>query len=564
MKNLLLVFTLFLASCSAWYEEDVNRFSEQEIQDAMNKIKAKSALKEGSFHMQPVSSTSSVRVNEKIKLKKPNLPPYDLVYVETDLEDILLELANSSGETIVIPQSVRGVKVTLTHSGANFQEILSLVLSKAGYSYNYADGIWNITKYPVRNYILEIGQGDRTGSLDTSEITSSSSDSGDSSSSDSSSSSSSSDSGSSDSESDLETTYEDKVWEEVDEVIAELIKYNHFKAVRKDITNTTANNDAAAEDTNLGNNFTIVDDQEEQEFEVKEKSLKTTEVVIDDDNIEPWYKVTKSAGLITVRAAPEAHKQIERYLEQTQESLHRQIFVEVRIVGIAENKNVSRGVQWSIDGLFQGGFTPTQTIEQSGITGGFLSFSNSNQEIDGIIQNMAELSDLQVVSTPQILVRNNQIGYVKITKELNYITTDSETETTDRGTLTSRTDTINSKDIGTILSVLPYIGKNKVQMRLRLSVAQQTGSIKTLSAVAGGDPITNEVPTTSSNIIDQDMILDFGRVYALGGYIEDSRDLAESYVPGFNQLPGISELMKRAKNQGVKTRFVIFVKVNRS
>jgi type II secretory pathway component GspD/PulD (secretin) len=559
MKNLLLVLTLFLASCSAWYEEDVQRMSEQDIQDAMNKIKARSALKEGSFHMQPVSSTSSVRVNEKIKLKKPNLPPYDLVYVETDLEDILLELANSSGETIVIPQSVRGVKVTLTHSGANFQEILGLVLSKAGYSYNYADGIWNITKYPVRNYILEIGQGERTGSLDTSEISSSSSDSdSDSSSSD----SSSSDSGSSDSESDLETSYEDKIWEEVDEVVSELIKYNHFKATRQDIAG--ANTETTSEDTNLANNFTIVDDEKEQAFEVKEKSLKTTEVIIDDDNIEPWYKVTKSAGLITVRAAPEAHKQIERYLEQTQESLHRQIFIEVRIVGIAENKNVSRGVQWSIDGLFQGGFTPTQTIDETGLTGGFLSFSNSNQEIDGIIENMAEVSDLQLVSTPQILVRNNQIGYVKITKELNYVTTETETETTDSGTLTTRTDTINAKDIGTILSVLPYIGKNKVQMRLRLSVAQQTGAIKTISAVAGGDPISNEVPTTSSNIIDQDMILDFGRVYALGGYIEDSRDLGESYVPGFNQLPGISELMKRAKNEGTKTRFVIFVKVNRA
>ena len=559
MKNLLLVLTLFLASCSAWYEEDVQRMSEQDIQDAMNKIKARSALKEGSFHMQPVSSTSSVRVNEKIKLKKPNLPPYDLVYVETDLEDILLELANSSGETIVIPQSVRGVKVTLTHSGANFQEILGLVLSKAGYSYNYADGIWNITKYPVRNYILEIGQGERTGSLDTSEISSSS---GNSDSDSGSSDSGSSDSGSSNSESDLETSYEDKIWEEVDEVISELIKYNHFKAKRQNVAGSDT--ETTSQDTNLANNFTIVDDEQEQEFEVKEKSLKTTEVIIDDDNIEPWYKVTKSAGLITVRAAPEAHKQIERYLEQTQESLHRQVFVEVRIVGIAENKNVSRGVQWSIDGLFKGGFTPTKTIDETGLTGGFLSFSNSNQEIDGIIENMAEVSDLQLVSTPQILVRNNQIGYVKITKELNYVTTETETETTDSGTLTTRTDTINAKDIGTILSVLPYIGKNKVQMRLRLSVAQQTGAIKTISAVAGGDPISNEVPTTSSNIIDQDMILDFGRVYALGGYIEDSRDLGESYVPGFNQLPGISELMKRAKNEGTKTRFVIFVKVNRA
>jgi MSHA biogenesis protein MshL len=557
MKNILLILTLVLGSCSAYYEEEVKPFSEQEIKDSMNKIKTQSSLKEGTFHMQPVSSTASVRVNENIKLKKPNLPPYDVVYIQTDLEDILLELANSSGETIVIPQSVRGRKVTLTHSGANFQDMLSLVLSKAGYSYNYSDGIWNITRYPVRNYVLEIGQSARTGSLDTSEISSSSSDSSDSSSSDSSSSSSSSDS---DSGSDLETTYEDSLWTEVDDVLSELIKYGDFKSTR--VENKDA--ETASEDTNTDNNFTIVDESNTQDTKAKVKKLKNSEVILDDDNITPWYKITKSAGLITVRAAPEAHKQIEKYLEQTQESLHRQVFVEVRIVGISEAKNTDRGIQWTIDGLLNGGFTPTSSVEASTISGGFLSVANSSEGFSGLIENMAKISDLQVISTPQILVRNNQIGYVKIVNELSYVTTETTTETTDNGTVTSREDTVNNKDVGTILSVFPYIGKNKVQMRLRLSVAQQSGSVNVISAVAGGDPITNIVPNISSNILDQDMILDFGRLYALGGYIEDNRGINESYVPGFNQLPGFAELMRRSKNEGKKTRFLIFMKVNRA
>jgi len=553
MKNLLLaLFTLALGGCSAFYEEDVKAFSEQEILDAMNKIKAHSALKEGTFHMQPVSSTSSVRVNDNIKLKKPNLPPYDVVYVQTDLEDILLELANSSGETVVIPQSVRGRKITLSHSGANFQEMLSLVLSKAGYSYNYSEGIWNITRYPVRNYVLEIGQSARTGSLDTSEISSSSDSDSDSDSS----SSSDSDSGSGD----LETKYEDVVWDEVNEVIGELIKFGDFKATRSESSTTQSSSN---DQTNLSSNFTIIDEENIQET-TQAKTLNNSEITLDDDNIEPWYKLTKSAGLITVRAAPEAHKQIERYLEQTQESLHRQIFVEVRIVGISEEKKVNRGIQWTIDGILRGGFTPTNSIDESTISGGFLKVSNSNQEFDGLIENMAEITDLQLISTPQILVRNNQLGYVKIVNQLAYITTATETETTDSGTLTTRTDTVNNTDVGTILSVLPYIGKNKVQMRLRLSVAQQSGTITTKSAVAGGDPVSNDIPVTSSNIIDQDMILDFGRLYALGGYVEDQKDLGESYVPGFNQLPGFSELMRRSKNKGTKTRFVIFIKVNRA
>jgi general secretion pathway protein D len=111
---------------------------------------------------------------------------------------------------------------------------------------------------------------------------------------------------------------------------------------------------------------------------------------------------------------------------------------------------------------------------------------------------------------------------------------------------------------------MPYIGKNKVQMRLRLSNSQQNGTIETLTAVAGSDPVSNEVPTTSTNIIDQDMILDFGRTYALGGYIEENRDLGESYIPGFSHLPGFSDLMRRSANKGTKTRFIVFIKVSRA
>ncbi|MCP4355858.1 MAG: hypothetical protein GY793_09570 [Proteobacteria bacterium] len=561
MKKLITIaLVLMLSSCSSYYEEDIKAFSEQELK-ALENINARGALKEGTFHMQPVSSSSPVRVIEKVKLKKPNLPPYEVVYIQTDLEDILLELGNSSGENILIPQSARGRKITLSHSGANFQEMLDIVLSKAGYSYNYVNGIWNVTRYPVRTYSLEIGQSDRSGSLDTSEISGSSS-----SSSSGSSDSGSSDSGSSDSSGssggDLETTYDDKLWEEVDNNLEKLIEFGNFKTNR--VTIKTNEQSETTEETNLGNNFSIIDTENKEETTASVKTLKSSEVIIDDDNIEPWFNITKSAGMITVRAAPEAHNEIEKYLEMVQESLHRQIFVEVRIIGLTENKETAKGIQWAIDGIFNAGFTPASQVSESQLSGGFLKFTKSNIGLDGIIQNLSTITDVQTISTPQILVRNNQVGYVKILDELAYITTATETETTDAGTFITRTDTIENKDVGTILSVMPYIGKNKVQMRLRLSVSQQSGSIKTLTSTAGSDPITNDVPTVSSNVIDQDMIVNYGRVYALGGYVEDKRETSNSQVPGFHNIPGISELMQKAKNSGSKTRFIIFIKVNRA
>ncbi|MFZ2619358.1 MAG: hypothetical protein WAX89_00595, partial [Alphaproteobacteria bacterium] len=130
-----LLLMALMASCSHYYQDEVRAPSEQELVDAKTgkDLKPRSFLREGVFHMQRVQHGSLVRVKDNIRLKKPDLPPFDVAYISRDIEDVLLELANASGESIVIPDGLKDHKVTLVHSGANFQNMLELVLGKAGY-----------------------------------------------------------------------------------------------------------------------------------------------------------------------------------------------------------------------------------------------------------------------------------------------------------------------------------------------------------------------------------------------------------------------------------------------
>ena len=203
---------------------------------------------------------------------------------------------------------------------------------------------------------------------------------------------------------------------------------------------------------------------------------------------------------------------------------------------------------------------------QSSLSGGFFTGSTRDGDIDLIVQALSKIGDVYTISSPTVLARNNQISRVSVTRQIGYAETSVEQNTTSAGTVVigSRVDTAKFANAGTVLSVFPYIGKSKVQMRMRLSVASQVGTTDVRTAIGGNDPITNQVPELSTNVIDQDMILEFGRVYAIGGLIETSTNFDHSYVPGLSKIPGMSEILQRAETRKQDTEFVVLLKVSRS
>ena len=581
MKNLFIKTTTFglaflIASCSAIYRDEVLPPTEQKLKEAVTTIKPRSILNTGVFHMQKVNDGSTVLVKDNIQLKRPDLPPFDVAYISRDLESVLLEIANAAGESIVIPQGLRNRTITLVHSGADFEQMLSLVLRKAGYHYNYVDGVWYITRYPIRNYVLEIGQSDRNGTLKSSnelrrETNTSST-------------SSTAGKAASAGTGSLETKYSDRVWEQAEATIAKLI--NVGKTDLKTASSSSGvssgtgdlisetNQDVLSPPTLDGESVDSEDGSVSAEGGFTPEIMTTpqsTDHLVSEEQVEPWYKITKSAALITVRAAPEAHRLIEKYLEQVQDSLNRQIYVEARIVAIIRDKKTDRGADFSqatdagnsvIGTLGFRAATPITDALREGIFG---SFSSAKNDLTAVIQSLSKIADVYTISSPSVLVRNNQISRVSITRQLGYAETAVEQTTTSTGTVVigSRTDTAQFKNAGTVMSVLPFIGRSKVQMRYRLSVASKSGDTAIKTSVGSEETITNLVPELSNNVIDQDMVLEFGRVYAIGGLIETSTGIDNSYAPLLNMVPGMSEVFQRATNRKQDTEFVVLLKVSR-
>ncbi len=577
------MMAIMLSGCSEYYADEVRAPTDQELND-MYDIKPKGALTKGVFHMQRVASGSSVRMKDDIILKRPDLPPFDVAYINRDLESVILELANAAGESVVIPGGLRGRSVTLVHSGADFKQMLELVLQKAGYHYNYVDGVWVITRYPIRNYVVELGQSTRTGTLiGKAEIVAASD-------------------GESTNQSAqaLETDYADSVWDQIDSTLTELVKVGLTSggggggtlavAASPQANVLTTSTQVQEGGLNLLPTPTLGQTEESSAATVSDDDLlatlgsssgltptpvstpQTVDHLAQEEDASSWYRITKSAGLITVRAAPEAHRQIEGYLEHVQESAHRQIFVEARIVAIIRDKTSDRGGDFSYKTDFGDsilgniGFSAVNQLTSSGAQGGIANVTSSkNSDLGLVMQALSVLGDVYTISSPTLLARNNQLSRVSLTKQLGYAETEVNTNDTNSGDvfISSRKDEYRFKNSGTVMSVMPFIGRNKVQMRMRLSVATQSGETAIRTAIGTADPVVNNVPELQNNVIDQDFVLEYGRVYAIGGLIETSTSLESTYMPGLRQIPGLAEVFQRANNRKQDTEFIVFLRLSR-
>lgn len=581
ITRILLVTSLLIgvSGCSEYYRDQVMAPSEQELEDARRNIAPrKGALRDGVFHMQRIQEGSSVRVREDIQLQKPDLPPFDVAYISRDLESVLLELSNAAGESVVIPAGLRGRTITLVHSGADFREMLELVLGKAGYHYNYVDGVWHITRYPIRNYILEVSQSSRRGSLtskaelqpEAGEATGSTS------------------------SVELDTEYSDTVWAEVRETMQELIKVGESEVKSRSLqaqgVTGTGQIITDAQQLSAGGELSLEEDDPEQvedelfgamtagggvrPFQISGPS--STDHLEPEEDADPWYRATESAGLITVRASPEAHRQIEAYLEEVQSSAHRQVIVEARVVALIRDKNTDRGADLDINVKDTGGsnsvlsdlgFKANAQVVESALTGGFFTLAlNRGDDLNFIVQSLSTIGDVYTISSPNLIARNNQISRVSVTRQLGFVQTEVEQNTTSSGDVVigSRQDVARFKNSGTVMSVMPFVGKSKVQLRFRLSVASQSGETVIRTAIGDEDPIENAVPELANNVIDQDMVVEFGRVYAIGGLVETSTNITQSYEPTLRQIPGLAEVFQRAQNRQQDTEFLVLIKVSRA
>jgi general secretion pathway protein D len=255
---------------------------------------------------------------------------------------------------------------------------------------------------------------------------------------------------------------------------------------------------------------------------------------------------------LMVRSSPRDYKKILDALKQL-DILPLQVLVEATIVEISLEGNLKYGVQWNLFGLAtkdqRSQFTLGSGDSLANSVG--LSFPGFNwavisrpDTIRATLSALAEDNLVNVLSSPSVMVLDNQTAKIQVGKEVPIATTQQQgLATTDRVV-----NTIEYRPTGVMLSVKPRVTPGGlVQMEIEQEV----------STVDEAATSTLDSPTFSTRNITSSVAVRSNQAVVLGGLIQNERNEGNQGVPGLYDLPFAGPLFGQRRKGASRTELVV-------
>ncbi len=278
---------------------------------------------------------------------------------------------------------------------------------------------------------------------------------------------------------------------------------------------------------------------------------------------EPALIADDSRNIILLRALPPDYSRLVKLLERL-DNMPRQVLIEVMVAEVSLSDSWSMGVEWAlhkqstIDGRtysnnfannikdLSGSTTPAEIGTNAvGLT---YTVLNSAGEVAGMLNAIADNNDLSILSSPQVMVLNNETATVNVGEQVPIVT--SQTGDISSTTPTTVNQTIQYKDTGVILKVTPKINYDGI---IILDINQQVSSASENNLGGSTSPkISNRELSTKLAVRD-------GQTIFMGGLISNNVNNVESGVPLLKDIPLLGWLFKYQQEKKDKKELLVMI-----
>jgi general secretion pathway protein D len=267
-----------------------------------------------------------------------------------------------------------------------------------------------------------------------------------------------------------------------------------------------------------------------------EATSNTPSVVADIEN-----------NALLISTTPKEYKRIERILHQL-DVLPTQVMLEAVIAEVKLNDELKFGLRWAVE---SGKFKFNLSDVATGFAGGSLpgaAWSFVSSDLQVTLNALSSLTDVKIVSSPNIMALNNQRATLQVGDQVPIVTQQAT------GVVTASAPVVNSitlKDTGIILSVLPRVN---AAGRVLLDIDQEVSSV-VKTTTSGIDS-----PTIQQRKLSTKVIVNDGESIALGGLIQETNSLDRGQVPIVGDIPIFGNLFKNKTDKIVRTELIIFIR----
>lgn len=222
-----------------------------------------------------------------------------------------------------------------------------------------------------------------------------------------------------------------------------------------------------------------------------------------------------------------------------------QVLLEATIAEVSLNDELNFGLRW----FFENGNATFSDVETGAVASNFpgLSLLFNGASSAAAINALNSITEVNVVSSPSLMVLNNQEATLQIGDEVP-IATQQVVDTTDVSA--PIVNTISFRDTGILLTVKPRVSSGG---QVILEIEQEVSSVSN-TTTSGIDS-----PTISQRRIETSVIVTDGQTIALGGLIQESNNQTNTQVPGAGNVPVIGALFRNRSDTVSKTELLILI-----
>ena len=282
--------------------------------------------------------------------------------------------------------------------------------------------------------------------------------------------------------------------------------------------------------------------------------------------------VNPESGTVTVRATSRQHEKVAEFIEQVTGAAKRQVVISATIVEVELSDQYQAGVDWSAIANNGLGYTITQSLiggNFSNAPGLFsLTYRNPNPAAGGNISStiniLSQFGKTRVLSSPLLMVLNNQTAVLKVTDNIVYFTIKADTTANANTSTTTFTSTQNVVPVGLIMNLTPQISDNDiVTLNVRPTITSILSYVQdpnpSLRSAIPGNSIQSLIPQTRTREMESILRVASGQTAVLGGLMEDSFVGTRNGLPNVSRIPVFGDLFSYRDDKSSKRELVIFL-----
>ncbi|MEB3864544.1 type II secretion system secretin GspD [Acinetobacter sp. IK31] len=274
---------------------------------------------------------------------------------------------------------------------------------------------------------------------------------------------------------------------------------------------------------------------------------------------------------LVVKADPQLMREIESAIQQL-DIRRQQVLIEAAIIEVSGKDADQLGVQWALGDINSGigliNFTNAgsslASLAAGYLTGGASGLGSaigagssialgkykegadgSRQLYGALIQALKENTASNLLSTPSIVTMDNEEAYIVVGQNVPFVTGSVTTNSTGINPYT----TVERKDVGVTLKVIPHIGENGT---VRLEIEQEVSNVQASKGQAA-DLITNK------RAIKTAVLAEHGQTVVLGGLVSDDVEFNRQGIPGLSSIPYVGRLFRSDTRSNIKRNLLVFI-----